>query len=286
MLPSHRESLPWLLCLFLVAGCTVHAPGLQEYDGNKVLSYLRQHGFKGDAIHQYWQDSEGLALYFPDGDLSYRVPGHRVFILAKDRDDPIQMTIPPEMYDSYWIDPLGRIRLTPAYVPSVEKQVRENIYGAVDLQSPLFTNETRDGKVYVGSFVRPEGWVFVTPKPVDEIWLLEVTGRGNVVYLEDNVDSESPAFMHSATNCWVFAPDSSDPAKYAKVDEFSVPGVIVALDPFSPRCICRSYGPWPFNNDYFLFDTQTHRNLGSLAGGNVTAFLAGDWLGPRLKSRN
>jgi hypothetical protein len=271
-----------ILPLLLLAGCAAQPPGLQEYDVKKVYSYLCQHGFKGDGIHYFWQDSQGRALYFAEGDLEDHVKGHAVFILRKDRDEPLRMTIPPATYVEYWIDPEGQIRFLPPYLPPVETQVTENIYTNEDLQSPYFTEETRDNNVHVGSFKRTDGWLFSTPKPYHEAWLMEVTGRDDVIYLEDNRDADSPAFLHSGTNCWAFAKDPKDPTKYVKVNEFSVAGLIVALDPFSPRCICREYGIDPFHYSHFLFDTQKHKKLASLPDNVLCAFLDGDWLGPRL----
>jgi hypothetical protein len=275
-------SLVNVLSLFLIAGCAVHDPRLQQYDANEVYSYLRQYGFKGDGIHYFWQDSEGRVLYFGDGDLEDRVPGHTVFLLREDRDEPIRVTIPPATYEDYWIDPQGNLRFLPPYLPSVEKRVVENIYDCVDRQSPYFTEETRDGNVHVGSFTRPDGWLFSVPKPVKVSWLLEITGKENAVYLEDNEDADRFPFQHNATNCWVFSPDPKDHARYIKVDEFSVAGVIVAIDPCSSLCICREYGMYLFDYRHFLFDAKTRKKLGYLSDNDIAAFLDTDWLGPRL----
>jgi hypothetical protein len=279
-----RISLVWILSLFSVAGCAVHEPGLQQYDVKEVYSYLRQYGFKGDGIHYFWQDSDGRALYFGDGDLADHVSGHIVFILRQDRDEPIRAIVPPENYDPYWIGPQGHLRFMPPYVPSADERDRGNMYVEDDMQSPYFTMQTSDGKmIYVGSYTKLDGWLFSVPIPVNmPWWLLGITGRSDVVYLQDDSDAKAFGFLHRAINCWAYKPDPKDPGKYEKVDQFSVPGMIVALDPFSPRCICQGYGPCLFNYRHFVFDTQTHKNLGWLPDSTLAAFLDGDWLTPRL----
>jgi hypothetical protein len=254
---------------------------MQEYDTNKVFGYLRQRGFSGKGIINYWQDSTGRALYFPDGDLRDHVKGHTVFLLTQERKDPIQVVIPPETYADYWIDPKGTLRFLPSYLPPIEQRVREGTLDCSDVQSPFFFETTRDGVIRVGSYERLDGWLFTTHE-TSEFHPHEIVARGDVVYLVDNTDIEKPAGLHSLVNCWAFGPDPKDPTKYAKVDEFSVCGQPAIVDPFSPRCICRAYGSWPFGGSYFLYNTETHSTLGALPGGTVLTFLDCDWLGPRL----
>lgn len=264
------------LLALLTTGC-VHTPKMLVYNKSHVESYLRQFGYPEDGIANYWQDSEGQAIYVPAGDLLH---GYEIFLLTAGSDKPMRISLPAETKaKTYWINSQGKIRYLPSYAYPEEDST---IGTVVDNQSGFFFQTTRDRIVHVGHMEQNKGWLFSSIQQSDKFLVNQICARNDVVYLLDHQDHASPAFMHSKINCWAFSPDPANPTRYIKVDEFSVPGMVKIVDPFSPRFLCQGYGYLPFPSHRFLYNTQSHKVMGGISDDSITVFLDGNWLASRL----
>ena len=266
-----------LILLSLLAAACAQTSGMQEIKPSRIEAYLRPFGYQSDSIDNYWQDTNGRTLYIPDGDL---LKGYSVFLLTPD-EPPKRISLPMNNpLKTYWVDPHGGIRYLPSYAYS---ETNRDVGTLLDDQSGFFFQDTGDKVVHVGRMEQSNGWLFEV-KETDQFIVGQICVRGDIVYLLDHTNRADPSFAFSKVNCWAFAPDPKSSGHYVKVDQFSVPGRVRIVDPFSQRFICDGYGNMPFPGHPFLYDVKKHEIVESLPWDQLIVFLDGDWLSSRLKN--
>jgi hypothetical protein len=271
----------FVFCLLAITafGCTqTRIPNLQVFSNRQILEYLRQHSVQGDFLGDaqsavgYWQDVAGMGVY---------VTGeHNLYLLRENNNEPLRLAYPSnkEFVRHFWIDPNNQIKFLPPYALS---ESNGDVWTVVDEQSGYFSQWKRKEKItYVGHMASHAGWLFSTN--TGDFVPDQVFAEGNVIYLLDHQNSDIPPPLFFHKNCWAFAPEASDSTRYIKMDEFSLPGTVMVVDPFSPRCVCYGYGFVLSPSRPFLYDLQKHQIICQLPDESLMVFLDGDWLGPRL----
>lgn len=266
-----------VLTSLALAGCEQPA-GVQLIDRDKLRQSLRAADVAIDRYFNYGQDAQGQAIFL-FGD-------NRLQLLLR-ADDPRSRRIStPSFADgvfrTLWLDPQGRYWSLP---PFAFPEHEPGVYTTLDGQSGFFL-QSRQGNdaVYVGQVQHGTSWLF-TLHVTDRFKPMQVCARGDVVYLLDHRDRVDPAFMHKQINCWALAPNPDNAGEYIKIDEFSVPGMVKLVDPFSPRFLCDGYGYMPFPGRPFLYDIRTHSVIQTYSSDAMVVFLKDHWLSERLGRR-
>jgi hypothetical protein len=282
--PSFAKTAVLLFVSLLVSACT-EVPKLQTSPHFQMIkwpllrAYLRGFGYQGHDVGNYWQSANGDTLYIPDYDF---LKGYSLYLISADHEAPQHVMLPPSTnpLKRNWVDPTGKVNNLPKFAYDENDRSTHTV---IDDQSGFFFQRTKDHMVHVGKMDSATDWLFTVPE-TDRFDADQVCVCAAIIYLLDHRAMNSvPASKFSDKNCWAFAPDPKNPAKYVKVDEISIPGVVRTVDPFSPRFVCDGYSLAPFWGHPFLYDVSKRKITTSLPEGNeLILFLNGDWLTPRL----
>lgn len=271
-------ALPWLA----IAGCSYPMShndglppdtGLYQYDGADVLKYLKRYGYLRDGAYEWWQDETGDTVYVTE----LRPGATFDWVISASSDLPVQIRSPWLEPIQRWRDPTGKLWTLPAHV----QNALIDSYLYLDRQSGYFLHR-HDGsdKVSVGHMQQQEKWIFETNTGPDFV-AHQICARGDTIYLLDHRSRDRPSFLHRGSNCWTFRPDTE--GIYHRREVFSLPAVVIAVDPAKPRFLCRGYGYMPFPGTRFLFNVATKNRIRNVSSDKIVVFADRDWLRPLLK---